>query len=34
MPERIKLAIEAKIFSLLPETEFFNRIGRNETFKP
>ena len=32
MSERTKLVIEAKNFSLLPETEFFNTIGQNRTF--
>jgi len=30
--ERTKRVKEAKNFSLLPETEFFNRIDPNETF--
>jgi hypothetical protein len=33
MPGRTKLVIEAKNFSLLPEAEFFNTIGQNQTLK-
>ena len=32
MPERTKPVIEAKNYSLLPETEFFNTIGRKYAF--
>jgi hypothetical protein len=32
MPESIKLVIGAKNFSLLPVTEFFNRIGRTRKY--